>query len=51
MKRIAFLPTAFEDFSQWAIEDKRIYARSVKLIKDTLRDPFRGTWQTGTPET
>ncbi len=47
MKRIAFLPTAFDDFSRWATDNKRVHARIVKLIKDIERDPFVGL---GKPE-
>jgi toxin YoeB len=47
MRRIAFLPASFEDFNRWATEDKKIYARIVKLIKDIERSPFEGL---GKPE-
>jgi toxin YoeB len=47
MRKIAFLPTAFEDFNWWATEDRRIYARIVRLIKDIERSPFSGL---GKPE-
>ena len=47
MRKIAFLPTSFEDFNGWATEDKKIYARIVKLIKDINRSPFSGL---GKPE-
>jgi len=47
MRRIAFLPAAFEDFSQWATGNKGVHARIVKLIKDIERDPFVGL---GKPE-
>lgn len=47
MRRIAFLPTAFKDFNQWASQNKQVYARIVKLIKDIERDPFVGV---GKPE-
>ncbi len=42
MRRIAFLPAAFDDFVQWETKDKRVHARIVKLIKDIERDPFVG---------
>jgi toxin YoeB len=44
---IAFDQQAFEDFSAWANEDKKIFARIRELIKDIARDPFRGI---GKPE-
>jgi toxin YoeB len=47
MRRIAFLPAAFDDFSRWAMGNKRIHTRIVKLIKDIVRDPFEGL---GKPE-
>ena len=47
MRRIAFLPVAFDDFSRWATENKKMQARIVKLIKDIDRDPFEGI---GKPE-
>lgn len=47
MRRIVFFPGAFEHFSTWPIEDKRIYRRLLTLIKDTQREPFRGI---GKPE-
>ena len=42
MRRIAFLPAAFDDFGRWATGNKRVHARIVKLIKDIARDPFKG---------
>jgi toxin YoeB len=47
MRKIAFLPTAFDDFNWWAAEDKKIHVRIVKLIKDIDRSPFSGL---GKPE-
>ncbi len=47
MRRIAFLPTAFDNFNRWAKEDKKIHVRIVKLIKDIDRSPFSGL---GKPE-
>jgi toxin YoeB len=47
MRRVAFLPQAFEDFNRWAVEDKKIHGKVVDLIKDTLRSPFSGL---GKPE-
>ena len=47
MRKVAFLPRSFEEFNQWAIEDKKIYTKIVTLIKDIERDPFSGL---GKPE-
>ena len=30
MKKIAFEPLAFEQFSQWALEDKKIFQKNTK---------------------
>ena len=40
MRKVAFLTRSFDEFNQWAIEDKKIYAKIVNLIKDIQRDPF-----------
>jgi toxin YoeB len=47
MRKVAFLTRSFDEFNQWAIEDKKIYAKIVNLIKDIQRDPFFGL---GKPE-
>lgn len=47
MRKIAFEPEAFEQFGQWAIEDKKIFKKILELIKDTQRNPFSGI---GKPE-
>jgi toxin YoeB len=47
MRNITFEREAFEQFNAWAIEDKKVYAKIVKLIDDILRDPFEGL---GKPE-
>jgi toxin YoeB len=47
MRKTAFLPRAFSEFSNWATEDKKIYAKIVTLIKDIDRNPFAGL---GKPE-
>lgn len=47
MRKVAFVPKAFEHFTQWSSLDKKIYARIVELIKDAQRDPFNGI---GKPE-
>ncbi|MDS1345643.1 Txe/YoeB family addiction module toxin [Planktothrix agardhii] len=44
---MAFIPRSFDEFNQWAIEDKKIYTKIVTLIKDIQRDPFSGL---GKPE-
>jgi len=47
MRNIVFDHRAFAQFNQWAIDNKKIYKKIVKLINDTLRDPFSGL---GKPE-
>ena len=47
MKKIAFLPDAFNDFHEWALLDKKIYLKIVEIIKDISRQPFSGI---GKPE-
>lgn len=44
---IAFDPDAFEDFQNWATQDKRIFKKISELIKDVTRTPFQGL---GKPE-
>jgi toxin YoeB len=38
---------AFEQFTDWATRDRKIYAKIVGLIDDILRNPFTGI---GKPE-
>lgn len=47
MRKIAFLPDAFEQLNFWSREDRKIYKRISELIKDISRDSFRGI---GKPE-
>ncbi|NJO17007.1 MAG: Txe/YoeB family addiction module toxin [Thioploca sp.] len=47
MRKVAFLPVAFEDFTQWTRENKKIYTKIIELIKYIQRDPFSGI---GKPE-
>lgn len=47
MRQIIFDANAFEQFTSWALEDKKIYAKIVRLIKDIDRSPYTGL---GKPE-
>jgi toxin YoeB len=47
MRRLIFEGGAFEDFANWANQDKRIYVKIVELIRDIQRSPFMGL---GKPE-
>jgi toxin YoeB len=47
MRRIVFESKAFDDFINWASQDKKIQRKIIRLIKEIQRDPFAGT---GKPE-
>jgi len=47
MKQVVFEQSAFENFTNWAIADKKIYQKIITLIKDIDRNPFNGL---GKPE-
>ena len=47
MKQVAFEEKAFEDFTNWATQDKKLYTEIIALIKDIKRNPFLGL---GKPE-
>ena len=47
MRNIVFEPQAFQDFNNWAREDKKVYSKIVGLVDDILRNPFGGI---GKPE-
>jgi len=44
---IVFEQGAFEDFTNWASEDRQLYKRVVSLIKEAARNPYTGL---GKPE-
>lgn len=44
---IAFDTDAFNDFEEWAAQDKKLFAKIAALIRDIARDPFQGI---GKPE-
>ena len=44
---IVFEQNAFEDFTNWATDDKKLYKRLVSLIKEAARNPYTGL---GKPE-
>jgi toxin YoeB len=50
MRRVIFEGSAFEDFTGWASQDKRIYAKIVELIRDIQRSPVYRAGQTGAAE-
>ena len=46
-RRVIFESGAFEDFTEWAQLDKKLYKKIVELLKDIDRSPFTGL---GKPE-
>lgn len=44
---ISFESSAFDDFNDWAMLDKKYHKRIVNLIKDISRNPYQGL---GKPE-
>jgi toxin YoeB len=44
---IVFASAAWEDYLHWQAEDAKLLARVNALIRECMRDPFRGT---GKPE-
>lgn len=45
--KLVFWPTAWDDYLHWQTEDRKILKRVNALLKEIMRDPFRGT---GKPE-
>ena len=46
-RTITFDISAFEDFTAWSREDKKIHSKITTLLKDIVRSPFSGL---GKPE-
>ena len=47
MRKILFTPTAFEQYNNWQEDNKQVFSKLKKLIKETAKTPFEGT---GKPE-
>ena len=47
MRRIIFQPPAFEQYAQWAKDNKKVFKKISKLLKETALHPFKGI---GKPE-
>jgi toxin YoeB len=47
MRTIAFHQSAFEQYNDWALRDKKVFERLRRLIAETARTPFAGI---GKPE-
>ena len=44
---ISFVEKSWEDYNNWEKQDKKIFKKIQRLIKETLREPFSGI---GKPE-
>lgn len=49
MRTLVFEQSAFDDFFDWGVYDKRIFIKIHDLLKAILRDPFKGPGQARTP--
>ena len=47
MRDFLFTSIAFEQYNEWQLENKAVFNKLKKLIKETARSPFEGT---GKPE-
>ncbi len=47
MKKVTFHAQAFDDFTNWAAQDKKFFERLRRLVTETAKDPFGGI---GKPE-
>lgn len=47
MRQVAFHAQAFDQFTNWASQDRKTFERIVRLITESARTPFTGT---GKPE-
>ena len=47
MRSVAFHHDAFEQFTDWAQDDPKLFERLVRLIREAAREPFTGI---GKPE-
>ena len=47
MRDFLFTPIALEQYNEWQSENKQIFNKLKKLIKETAKNPYEGT---GKPE-
>ena len=47
MRTVSFHKLAFEHFTGWAAQDRKLFERLARLLNETARDPFVGI---GKPE-
>lgn len=45
--KITFTPNAFDQYNNWNDENKDVFEKIKELVKQTVRDPFKGI---GKPE-
>ena len=44
---VSFVEQSWKDYNNWIIEDKKVFKKIQRLIKETAREPFSGI---GKPE-
>jgi len=44
---ISFVEQSWKDYNAWIVEDKKVFKKIQRLIKETAREPFSGI---GKPE-
>ncbi|NLA49665.1 MAG: Txe/YoeB family addiction module toxin, partial [Bacteroidales bacterium] len=47
MRQLVFEGKAFKDFTNWAVQDKKVFLRIVEILNIIDRTPFKGI---GKPE-
>jgi toxin YoeB len=45
MMTVTFHQRAFKEYQEWAMEDKKVFAKINGFIKEIYRTPFEGTGQ------
>ena len=48
MRIIAFHQSAFAQYNEWALQDKKTFDRLKRLIAETAGTPFHRNWETRT---
>ena len=43
MRNFLFSSIAFEQYNEWQLDNKQIFNKFKKLIKETAKSPFEGT--------
>jgi toxin YoeB len=47
LRDVVFLPQGWADLNHWALADKKILRRLIRLIEDARRTPFDGAGKPG----